>query len=113
MGRNIGACSTAVLRLLGMGYTATAAPGKPVAPPSAKEIAQWIQQLDDESFSMRDSASKKLLKGGKMAVEPLAVAARGKSLEVTYRSIRILDELAASEDDATANAARKALTEIA
>ena len=99
--------------LVGLGSTAGHAAEKSEAPPSAKQIAQWIQQLDDDVFSVRESASRKLLRAGKATIEAVAKAAAGKSLEVTDRAVRILDELASSTEGATARSAKAALVELA
>jgi Leucine-rich repeat (LRR) protein len=99
--------------LVGLGFPAAGVADERTAPASAKEIAQWILQLDDDSFSVRESASKNLLKSGKAAIEAVAAAATGKSLEVTERALRILDELALSEEGATARAAKQALGSLA
>src|SRR5262245_25619339 len=112
MGRNNRGCWTVVL-LVGLGPTAAHAAQKSEAPPSAKQIAQWIQQLDDDVFSVRESASKNLLRSGKAAIGAVAAAAAGNSLEVTDRAVRILGELAASTERATARPAKEPLVELA
>jgi hypothetical protein len=101
-----------VVLLVGLGSTAHAT-DKSEAPPSEKQIAQWIRRLDDDSFKVRESASKHLLQSGKAAISAVAAAAIGDSLEVTERALRILDELASSTDVSTARAAKEALTKLA
>jgi len=98
---------------VGVGSTAAHAAEKRETPPSAKQITHWIQQLDDDAFSVRESASRKLLRSGKAAIEAVAKAAAGNSLEVTDRAVRILDELASSTEGATARSAKAALVELA
>ena len=105
-------CWTIIL-LVGFGSTAVEAAEKADAPPSAKQIALWTQQLDDDNYFARESATKSLIRSGKGAIAGVAAAAAGKSLEATVRAISILDELALSTDGATAKAAKEALVELA
>ena len=79
---------------------------------SSKSIQEWITQLDDDRFAVREEATQNLLKAGKKAIDTVAKAAAGDQLEVTYRSVRILEELAGSKDAATAAAAKTALTQL-
>jgi hypothetical protein len=91
-------------------------PVQAVAPPptpSASQIEKWVRQLDDESFSVRESASKSLLWSGKAAIRAVTDAATGESVEVTDRAMRILEELESSTKGVTASAVREALRELA
>lgn len=81
--------------------------------PSAAQIEQWVRQLDHRSFAARELASKNLLKSRGAAIEALAVAAAQDSLEVTDRSIRILDELASSAFGKVATDAKAKLVLLA
>lgn len=112
MGQYTSGYWTAVL-LVGLGSTAACAAEESEAPASAKQIAKWIQELDDDSFSVRESASKNLLKSGKAVIEAVAGAAAGDSREATHRATRILGEFTSSADRATATAAREALVKLA
>jgi hypothetical protein len=98
---------------VGLGFAAAHAAEKGPAAPSAEEIARWVRQLDDDSFPVRESASKGLLRAGKAAIRALTVAAAGDSLEVTERALRILGELGSSPEGETARVARAALKDLA
>lgn len=74
----------------------------------AVRIRQWVRQLDDERFDVRQEASAKLREAGVKAV-PALEAAAGKSLEVTERVFKILNALAAAPDLNAAHAAQDAL----
>jgi hypothetical protein len=110
--RNDGGC-WAVILIVWLGSTAAYAAGKGEAPASAGQIAQWIQQLDDDSFSVRESATQRLRKSGEAAIKAVAAAADGDSPEVTDRALRILEGLGSSADGATARAAKEALVKVA
>src|SRR5206468_2858787 len=112
MNRNNGGCWTAVF-LVGLVAATACAEEQGEASASAKRIAQWIQQLDDDSFSVRDAASKNLVKSGRTAIEAVAAAAVGKSLEASVRAVRILDAFASSAEAATARSAKESLAELA
>jgi hypothetical protein len=56
--------SWTVVLLLGWGPTAANGAQKSEAPPAPTQIAQWIQQLDDSRFSVRESATSNLHKSG-------------------------------------------------
>jgi hypothetical protein len=92
---------------------AVACPAARADDAQARQIAQWIEQLDADSFSQRRIAARQLMTVGEAAVEPLVRTAAGKSFEVTDRTMRILGELASSSETATAKAARAALVELA
>ncbi len=79
----------------------------------ADAVGPLIEQLDDDAFSKREAASRKLTEAGKTAIPALAEAALGDSLEVSTRSMRILRDLLESPDEETKTAARKALEKIA
>jgi hypothetical protein len=81
------------------------------APP--QPIAQWIKELDDDRFSVREAATRKLAAAGKEAVAALAAAADGDSPEVTHRSLGILRRLFLSSDASTTAAAKAALLKLA
>ncbi len=83
------------------------------AQPSPAEIAQWIKDLDSDTFATRQTAADMLVQTGKPAVDPVAEAAVGKSLEVTMQSIGVLRRLMQSTDAATHDAAKDALEQLA
>jgi hypothetical protein len=80
---------------------------------SAEEIAKLVGQLDAPRFADRQAASEKLAEIGKPAIAELAKAAGGESLEATTRAIDLLQKFLESPDDATKQAARAALEQVA
>jgi len=101
-----------VALLLGL-VCAPAATTGAVEPLPAKQIQQWIHELDDDHFPVREAATRNLVKAGKAAVEAVGTAATTGSLEVTERAVNVLKELSFSADAAVAAAARQALTRLA
>jgi hypothetical protein len=99
--------------MLLLGGVAAVAADKAEPPVSKEQIQQWIRDLDHDKFATREEATRKLARAGKWAIEPVADAAIGSSLETTGRAIRILKELASTPDAAGAEAARAALAKIA
>jgi hypothetical protein len=112
VGWNFRACRIAVLFVV-LGSLAAAGAEASETPASAEQIAIWIRQLDDNAYSVRESASKNLLKSGKAVIGPVAKAAVGNSVEVTSRTIHVLEELASSDDVATVEEAIEALLTLA
>jgi len=62
------------------------------AAPTAKEIARWIEQLGDNSFAVREGASKKLWAAGAAAETALEAALKSDDAEVVRRARDILDK---------------------
>ncbi len=91
------------------------ATGKPDAKSKASpdQLDQWVKEMDSDKFDIRDKAVEKLTAAGKAAIPAVMKAAKGKSLEVTVRSIRVLKNLLESKDDDTKAAAQAALEELA
>jgi hypothetical protein len=93
-------------------------PGSQQQPASAERIAQWVRELDDDQYTVREAATAALSAAGKEAVAPLAKAAAGDgseggSLEVSARCVAILERLAGSDSAELADAARDALESLA
>jgi hypothetical protein len=88
---------------------------EPAAPANATadDIAQWVKQLDADKFADRQTASEKLFGAGKSVIPALTEAATGESLEVTIRSIDLLQRFTESEVKAVKDAAKEALNKIA
>ena len=109
--------AAAILALTGWafaaGETTKAEPKAPAKPASAKQIDRWVQDMDADSAAVRDRAVKRLIEAGAAVIGPVARAAKGKSLEVTVRSVSVLEALLKSADKDTAAAARAALTKLA
>jgi hypothetical protein len=83
------------------------------AAPADADIAKAVEQLDSERFADRQAASEKLEAAGKAAIDALEKAALGDSLEVTTRTIELLQKFGNSPDDATKEAASAALERLA
>jgi hypothetical protein len=79
---------------------------------SAARVQQWIRELDDDRFAVREAASAALVAAGRDAVAPLAKAAVEGGLEVTTRCVRVLAQLATSEDPVLAESARDVLEKL-
>jgi hypothetical protein len=86
---------------------------KPAAEAAPGDIDQWIKQLDADKFADRQAAGEKLYAAGKSAIPALTEAAAGDSLEVTVRSIDLLQRLMDSEDKSVKAAAKEGLEKIA
>jgi tetratricopeptide (TPR) repeat protein len=64
----------------------------PAEKPTAQQIAQWIEQLGDNKFSVREAASKKLWAAGSAAESALEEAAKSEDAEVARRARDILEK---------------------
>ena len=99
---------------------------------SEDQVNELIRQLNDDKFAARQAATRKLTEAGAAVIPALAKAAQGGELEVTTRAFNIfekhlrgdeteaiaavrksLQELAASENEATAGRAAKLLEQPA
>ena len=85
----------------------------PVKKATVAEIAQWVKDLDSETFTVREKAVASLAGAGAAAVEPTAKAARGTSLEVSARAVKVLSMLLTGKDAKARAAAKAALEELA
>ncbi len=64
------------------------------SPPDERRLKQWLAQLDDDSFEVREAATGQLTRLGKQAEPALRqVLARTPSAKVRRRVETILDEL--------------------
>jgi hypothetical protein len=89
------------------------ADGAPAVQANADDVAKWIKQLDADNFADRQAASESLFTAGKAAIPALTEAAAGESLEVTVRSIDLLQRFMESEDQSVKDAAKDGLEKIA
>jgi hypothetical protein len=64
----------------------------PAPKPAPKQIAEWIEQLGDNSFTMRENASKKLWQAGAAAESALEKALKSDDPEVVRRARELLDK---------------------
>src|SRR4051812_26410796 len=95
---------------LAVGVVTSGLRGGEQSMPSAEQVRQWVRDLGDGSFATREAASAALVRAGRAAVQPVAVAAAGGDPEVTRRAVAVLGELATASDADTAAVARRALT---
>lgn len=66
-------------------------PAAAADPPDKDQIALWIKQLGDDSFAVREKASKQLWEAGRAAEPALQEAAQSKDVEVSRRARNLLD----------------------
>ena len=76
-------------------------------------IGSLIKQLDDDQFSKREAAVKKLTELGAAAIPALTKATRRKSPESSMRAFNIIVRQYKDGDEATKNKATNALKKIA
>ncbi len=99
------------------GATPHAGPPRPLSAetaPAKSAIRQWIKDLDDNHFRVREAARDRLAKAGHAALPDLTEAACGKSLEAALRAVGILRELSQSAaTDAAVDALTAAVSRVA
>lgn len=83
------------------------------APLSADQVAGLIAGLNNDSFNVREAATERLTTAGRNAIPQIVDAVSDNDLEVTTRLLRVLGQLALSEQPATSSDARAALEKIA
>jgi hypothetical protein len=105
--------------------SATASP----LPPTPEQVAEWIAQLDDNRYVVREEATSRLLEAQGAVLDPLLASANGERPEPADRAVWILRRLSHSKDQAlrrqvlerlaqlknhpqAAQAAKRALAEI-
>ena len=65
---------------------------EPPSKPSQEQIAQWVRQLGDDDFTVRETASKKLYEAGQAAEGALLEATGSQDAEVARRASEIMDK---------------------
>ncbi len=78
----------------------------------AEDVARWIQELDADSFALREQATNKLREAGPAAVNALAQAIAGDSAEVSARASAILQRIADGSDEKTLDQVEAALQKL-
>lgn len=78
-----------------------------------EQIATWIQALDADRFSDRESATEQLVAVGRRAIPALLKEAGQDNLEVVTRVVFVLQQLAISSKPGTEASAHEALRELA
>ena len=84
----------------------------PAESASNAKVNRWIDQLADDSSTVRETARENLVAEGIDAVEPLKLAAINGDPQTAYSSLRLLAEMI-SREGAVSATAKKAVTEIA
>jgi hypothetical protein len=91
---------------------------KPVQPSAARPapaqtaIGDWISQLNDDRYLVREQATRQLLDAGAAALDPLQVAADADRPEPADRSVWILRRLTNSKDQGLKRQALEHLANI-
>lgn len=67
-------------------------------PPAPEKIAEWVAQLDDDHFAIRETAQQQLASAGAPALAKIGEAAAGGSLESSTRAVNVLMAWAQSAD---------------
>jgi PDZ domain len=83
---------------------------QPASPPP--EIANWIAELDDNRYLIREAATQRLLEAGTAALDPLLAAANGDRPEPADRAIWVLQKLARDDRIAVAQPALERLVKL-
>jgi hypothetical protein len=80
---------------------------------SGGDIARWVNQLSADRFADRELATLKLIEAGVPAIESVQAAIGSGDPEASQRGLQVLRQLALSDTEATEEAARAALENIA
>lgn len=84
-------CSLVTVVLLGSGLQSVSAEPKK-APPTKEQIAEWVRELGDDEFQIRENATKNLWEAGRLAEDALAEVRESDDLEVRHRGGELLDK---------------------
>jgi hypothetical protein len=76
------------------------------------EIAEWIGQLDDNRYLVREKATQALVEAGVVSLDPLLAVANSERLEPADRAVWIMRQLAKAPDNNQAIAALERLVQI-
>jgi len=90
-----------------------AAPATSAAQPvSAAELTNLLDQLDDDSFALREQATERLHAAGERAIDVLAQGALSGSPEVAWRAGEALKRIAVSGNERTIDRVAAALERV-
>lgn len=87
-----------LLVLLAIGLRAQALEPKG---PTTPQVREWIAQLDDDDFAVRERAAACLARSGPIAIAPLAEGVVSLNPEVAWRCSETLERIAMEGDEAT------------
>lgn len=73
-----------------------------------EDVAQWVADLKDDDYEIRERAQRRLQKVGKAAIRPLIEGVQSADPEVSWRCGEILQQLSLRGDDATIGALTEA-----
>lgn len=88
-------------------------PALPQTPLQQEKLLQLVADLNSDDFSVRRSATRSLKQSGREAIPQLARAAAQGNLEVTTRTIDILESLYTSRQERTSTDSELALEQLA
>lgn len=75
-----------------LAFPAILSAAAPADKPTAKQIAQWVKELGDDRFPVRENASKKLWRAGQAAESALEEAVKSEDVEVARRARDLLNK---------------------
>jgi hypothetical protein len=93
--------------VLACGLISLAAEPPSQQPATAKQIQQWIRQLDSDEFRLREQATENLFKAGPPAATAVIRSLKAENPEVRLRAKSILKRWLETGDDATLVAIEK------
>ena len=105
--------SLAIFIALACGHISLAAEPPTKQPATTKQIQQWILQLDDDDFRVRQGATENLFKSGAVAVTAVIRSLKAENPEVRLRAKSILKRWLESGDEATVETVDLAVVDLA
>jgi hypothetical protein len=85
---------------------------EPSVPPTERELADWVRDLGNPAYAVRDKAQAKLTAAGELALDPVANAVASTEPEVRQRAVEILRRHAAGTSEPIGTKARVALEDL-
>src|SRR4051812_28740032 len=102
----------AMLVLAPLAVTFTSSASEPVRT-SPEQVRQWIDQLDDDDYAVREKAESALSQAGAPAILLLAEGVVSSNPEVAWRSSETLERIAMEGDEATMDRVVGVLSDLA
>lgn len=62
------------------------------------KVQKWIENLQADSYQIRQNASKKLVAAGRAAIDPLFLSVQSEDPEVSFRSVHLLQKIGTASD---------------
>lgn len=85
---------------------------EPAVPPTERELSDWVRDLGDPAYAVRDKAQAKLIAAGEFALEPVTRAVAATEPEVRQRAVEILRRHAAGASEPIGTKARVTLEDL-